>query len=333
MIRVLVVDDSALMRKVISDILSSAPDIEVAGTAKDGVEAIEKVARLKPDVITLDIEMPEMDGLEALEFIMKDCPTPTVMISALTQEGAEATFRALELGAVDFVAKPSGSISLDMKDLADEVIRKVRAAHLSRRVKRRSGVRKPLQSAPSGFRIITIGSSTGGTEALKEIVPQFPKNSPPILITQHMPPGFTEAFAEHLDRISAIKVKEAEEGDRIMKGLALLAPGDYHMTVGGDRRVHLEHTEKINSVRPAADPMMMSAAVVYRRAVIGVVLTGMGRDGARGIVEIKKRGGKAIAQSEDTCVVYGMPKEAVATGCVDEVVPLPDIPSKIMEWC
>ena len=336
--KVLVVDDSVFMRKIVSDMLESDPRIKVCGNAKNGIEAIEKVKELKPDVVTMDVEMPRMDGLTALGHIMKECPVPVVMLSTLTQKGADATLTALSRGAIDYVQKPSGAVSLDVRKVQSILLEKVKAAAQSNPrtliPKKKSAPAKPLRYTPSSTtKIIAIGTSTGGPASLAEIIPQFPADTPPMLIVQHMPADFTARFAERLNDTSVIRVKEASAGDKLEPGLALLAPGDYHMTVGKDGRVHMNKNPKIHGVRPAVDPMMTTASEVYKSKMIGVIMTGMGRDGATGIEVIKKNNGATIAQDEASCVVYGMPQEAYKTGCVDRVVPLSQIPAEVLRKC
>ena len=330
----MVVDDSALMRSVISDMLNSDPDIEVAGTAKDGKDAIDKISKYEPDAITLDIEMPVMDGLTALKKIMSTDPIPVVMVSALTDKGSADTIKALEYGAVDFIHKPSGSISLDMVSVKEDLIKKVKVARSAKLRKPRMMSLDPIVCSKNlSKRVIVIGSSTGGPSALMEVVPRFPKNTPPVLIVQHMPAGFTKTFAERLDKESAMKVKEASEGDKIESGTALIAPGDFHMVVKGNERIHLTKEPPINFVRPAVDPMMESVADVYGENVIGVILTGMGSDGALGVSAIKQKKGQTVVQDKDSCVVFGMPGASVDTGCVDSVTPLSNIPEEILRRC
>ncbi|ALM75346.1 protein-glutamate methylesterase/protein-glutamine glutaminase [Thermococcus barophilus] len=342
-IRVLVVDDSAFMRKVLKDIINSDPELEVCCEARDGVEAIEMVKLHKPDVITLDIEMPRMNGLDALRIIMKKYPTPVIMISALTQEGAEATIKALEYGAIDFIPKPSSSISINMKEMKDEIIAKIKeAAKVPRRFLELKRIRllriqkaKKKRPAVAARIAVAIAASTGGPQSLLKVFPKFPDNlKAGILLVQHMPPGFTKSFAKRLDSVSKIDVKEAEEGDVVEEGNAYVAPGDYHMEVvlrNGKPVITLNKKPKIHGVRPAADPMMITAAQVFGRKTVGVVMTGMGRDGAQGIVEIKKRGGITIAQDKNTSIIFGMPKAAIETGMVDYVVPLDKIADTIVE--
>lgn len=331
LIKVLVVDDSAFMRKAISKILSSDPEIEVVGTARDGADALEKVAELSPDVITLDVEMPKMDGLTTLAHIMHEKPIPVVMLSALTGEGTKATVRAMSLGAVDFIQKPSGTISLDIEKIRDEIIKKVKAASRARVKKLKFKPIKKTYFFRKRERVVVIGSSTGGPQALTLLLSALPEDIPAsFLVVQHMPKEFTKSFAERLDSVSKLEVKEAEDGDKIKRGRALIAPGDRHMLVKNSE-VILDDGPKINAVRPAADPTMISAAHMYGDKVIGVILTGMGSDGAHGIRVIKENGGYTIAQDESTCVVFGMPKAAIATGCVDTVLPIEEIPKQLVE--
>lgn len=332
-INVLVVDDSAFMRKMISDMLNSDPDIRVAGTARDGQDAIEKVERLRPDAITLDVEMPGVDGLTALAYIMNKHPTPVVMLSALTKKGTEETIRALEYGAVDFITKPSGNISLDIEILHSEIIDKVKLAALAK-VKRVKAVARKFVSEEIKFadrrRVVVIGASTGGPQALVEVLQKLPGRIPAcLLVVQHMPKGFTKSFAERLDNLSALDVKEAEDGEPLRPGVAFVAPGDYHMIIE-DSAVKLNQGDKIHGVRPAVDATMKSAAEAFEADTVGVLLTGMGSDGALGMKVIKERGGATIAQDESTSIIFGMPKAALELGCVDKVVPISQIPLEIL---
>lgn len=331
-IRVLVVDDSTFMRHVIAGIINSDPQLEVIATAKNGEEAIRKVADLRPDVITLDIEMPRMNGLDALKYIMKNFPTPVIVLSALTQEGAEYTFKALEYGAVDFIAKPSGYISLDLHKIRYEIISKIKVAASANLLKTKI---KPsvIESFEPTERVIIMGASTGGPQTLAYILESLPPNIPPILIVQHMPEGFTKPFAERLNRLCEFEVKEAEEGEYISRGLVLVAPGGFHMTVSKTGRIQLHRGPLIHGVRPAVDPLMESAAESFGSKTIGVLLTGMGRDGAYGMKKIKEKGGFTIAQDKRTSVVFGMPRAAIEEGCVDVVLPLHKIPFEIMRRC
>jgi two-component system chemotaxis response regulator CheB len=333
-LRILVVDDSAFMRKIITDMINSDPQLTVVGTAFDGLDALQKTSQLRPDVITLDVNMPRMDGLTTLKRLMKQHPLPIIMLSAATQEGAETTFTALKLGAVDYIPKPSGQISLDIEKVRNELVDKIKTAAQAKIVTHEpetcSRVRIKQKVTE---KIVTIGASTGGPPALEEILVQLPKNTPPILIVQHMPSGFTNSFAKRLNRLCSFEVKEAEDGDTINQRQALIAPGGYHMTVTRDRRVQLDCGPTEHGVRPAVDPMMRTAAAVYGSETIGVILTGMGRDGASGMKAIKEKGGRTIAQDEATCTVFGMPKMAIQEGSVDRILPLSKIPEQILRWC
>jgi two-component system, chemotaxis family, protein-glutamate methylesterase/glutaminase len=343
-VRVLVVDDSAFMRKVLTDLLQSDPSITVIGTARDGNDAIEKSVSLEPDVITLDIEMPKLDGYGALREIMARRPTPVVIVSSLTREGAEATVRALALGAVDFLAKPSGSISLNMHIAREELVAKVKgAAGATPRFRRIMGdlpairreakvARLPMQAgSPLPGRLVVIGCSTGGPGALHQIIPRLPADLPAgVLIVQHMPSGFTKSLAQRLDEISAIHVKEAEEGDRVANGLVLLAPGGYHMLLDRDGLVRLNQEPPMHGVRPAADKTFESVLAHWGSRLVGVILTGMGYDGAKGMMSVKRQGGRTIAEDASTCVVYGMPKVVVEMGMADQVLPVHEIAEAIV---
>ncbi|MEM3731133.1 MAG: chemotaxis response regulator protein-glutamate methylesterase [Candidatus Bathyarchaeia archaeon] len=333
-LRVLVVDDSVFMRKVISEIISSDPQLNVVGTAADGIDALEKIATLKPDVVTLDVNMPRMDGLTTLKHIMEQNPIPVVMLSSATQEGAAITFKALELGAVDYIPKPSGELSLDIGKIRDEIITKIKTAAQAKIASRIKGTRHLIQFREKPReKIITIGASTGGPPAIEEILEQLPKDVPPILIVQHMPVGFTKPFANRLDSLTQFSVKEAEEGDKIIPGQALVAPAGFHMIVTKDKRIHLDLRPPIHGVRPAVDPMMETTAQVYKSQAIGVLLTGMGRDGALGMKAIKNYGGVTIAQNEESCTVFGMPKAAIEEGCVDKVLHISQIAEEIIRQC
>ncbi|HEY8346341.1 MAG TPA: chemotaxis response regulator protein-glutamate methylesterase [Symbiobacteriaceae bacterium] len=344
-LRVLVVDDSAFMRRIITDLLQSDEGIEVVGTARDGLEAVEKNLSLQPDVITLDVEMPRLDGYGALREIMARRPTPVVMVSSLTREGAQATIRALALGAVDFVTKPSGTISLDMHLVRDELVAKVKAAARAtpryRRVlgdlpARKQGL-KPFRPQARGTpeemprQVVVIGCSTGGPSALHEIVPRLPADLPAgVLVVQHMPAGFTRSLARRLDEISGIAVKEAEEGDPVTAGMVLVAPGGYHMTVDNRGRIRLDQGPPLHGVRPAVDRTLSSVVSVWKDRTIGVILTGMGYDGARGCRELKQAGGRTIAEDATTCVVYGMPRVVVEMGLADMVLPVHHIAAALV---
>lgn len=332
-IRALVVDDSALMRRVIRDILNSDPEIQVIGSARDGTEAIKKVEKLQPDVVTLDVEMPNLDGLGALSVIMRDFPTPVVMLSAYTARGRRETIEALELGAVDFIAKPTGSISLRLGELKEEIIDKIKLASKARVKKLKELLpttqpSKKVEQAPME-RLVIIGASTGGPQAILEILSKLSPDLPAcFLIVQHMPRGFTTSFANRLNSKSSLWVKEACHGDAMQQGVVYVAPGDYHMIVR-NASLHLAKGLKLHGVRPAIDFTMESAAIRYRDNTIGILLTGMGIDGAAGIKAIKERGGSTLAQDESTSLIFGMPRAAIKLGCIDKVLPLERIPEEI----
>jgi two-component system, chemotaxis family, protein-glutamate methylesterase/glutaminase len=331
-IKLLIVDDSLLMQRVLSDIFQSDSQLTVVGTARDGEEALIKIANLRPDIVTMDIEMPKMNGLTAVRRIMETQPTPVVMISALTQREAQLTLKALEYGAVDYVPKPSGQISLNMDSVRAELISKVKTAAYANLTSAKTGVTEDV-GAPSKIsnKIISIAASTGGPPAVTKVLSALPADSPPILIVQHMPKGVTKLFAEGLNERCKFTVKEAEEGDKVLPRQALVAPGGFHMVVTKDYRVHLTTDAPVNFVRPAADVLMLSLAEAYGARNVGVVLTGMGGDGARGLKAIKEQGGVTIAQDQKTSVVYGMPKVAYDTGCVDTVASLQRIPREIVK--
>jgi len=323
------------MQKVLVDLLQSDSQISVIGTARDGQEALSKIKSLQPDVVTLDIEMPRMNGLTTVRKIMETNPLPVVMISALAQREAQLTLKALEFGAVDYVPKPSGPISLDMNAVKAELIAKVKTA-ASANIRRGKSLRAEAVAPPkekSRDKIISIAASTGGPAAVAYILRNIPANTPPILVVQHMQKGMTKLFSEGLNQECKIQVKEAEEGDVVQEGLALIAPGGFHMMVTKDGEINLTTAPPVNYVRPSADVLMKSAAKNYASRNIGVVLTGMGMDGAKGVEAIKKRGGVTIAQDKKTCVVFGMPDAAIKTGYVDFVTPLESIPKKIMTAC
>ncbi len=322
------------MQKVLSDLLQMDPWIKVVGTARDGEEALTKIAVLHPDVVTMDIEMPRMNGLTAVRRIMETNPVPVVMISALTQREAQLTLKALEYGAVDYVPKLSGQISLNMDTVKDELISKIKTAASAKARQIKPIVEENLPSpACNSDRIIFIAASTGGPPAITSVLKNLPQDPPPILIVQHMPKGVTKLFADGLNSECKFKVKEAEDGDMIQEGLALIAPGGFHMVVTKEDKIVLTRDPPVNYVRPAADVTMFSLAEVYGHKNVGVILTGMGSDGAKGIAAIKAKGGVTIAQDEKTSVVYGMPKVAFDTGCVDVVASLELIPKEIMKAC
>jgi two-component system chemotaxis response regulator CheB len=347
-INVLVVDDSALMRQVLTELLSQDPDIRVVGAAADPYFAREKIKALNPDVLTLDVEMPRMDGLTFLEKLMAGHPMPVVMVSSLTETGCQTTMRALELGAVEFFTKPKIDLRDGMGEQARDLIAKVKAAACAkvRRLARRGDGAGPAAPNPpvsaSGVptamlkttdTIIAVGASTGGTEAIRELLQDLPPNTPPIVITQHMPEKFTRTFADRLNSLCRIAVKEAEDGDSVLPGHALIAPGSYHMTLvrsGARYSVRLNQEPPVNRHRPSVDVMFRSVARHAGANSVGVILTGMGGDGAAGLLEMKRAGAYTIAQDEDSCVVFGMPKEAIKLGGVDKVLPLSQIPSSVL---
>lgn len=342
-IRVLIVDDSALIRGVLTELLSQDPGIEVIGTAPDPYIARQKIKELNPDVLTLDVEMPKMDGLTFLEKLMAGHPMPVVMVSSLTQEGCDTTLRALELGATDFATKPTLDIRQGMEDQGQEIIQKVKAAaqavvRIRKQVHGHQGeVRKPVVHSAmlkTTDTIIAIGASTGGTEALRDILEVLPPNTPPIIITQHMPERFTKHFADRLEQICQIHVKEAEEGDSVLPGQALIAPGGFHMELrrsGARYQVHINQDPPVNRHRPSVDVMFRSVAEIAGSNSLGVILTGMGNDGAAGMLAMKQAGAYTMAQDEDSCVVFGMPKEAIKAGGVDKILPLGEIPTAMLE--
>ncbi len=340
--KVLVVDDSALIRMSVSEILSRA-GMEVI-TAKNGREAVEKVLKENPDVVTLDIKMPVMDGLTALKLIMEKKPTPVVMLSSLTYEGARETIEALKLGAVDFIAKPGGVVT-DLKEIEDEIVRKVRmAAETSPNIIRIQNLKKlkGLGVVRGKWKktdkdvCILIGSSTGGPSALEMIIPRLPADIPaPVFIVQHMPPGFTKQLAERLNSISEIEVKEAENNERVRKGVAYIAPGGYHMKLRKAMdvvRIKIVDGKPVNAVKPSVDVTADSIVDIYDGNTIGVILTGMGEDGAYGMKRIRDAGGLTIASSEDTCVVFGMPKAAIELGAIVSVKPVFEIAEEIVRF-
>ena len=341
-IRVLIVDDSALVRKLLSDVISGDPDMEVIGTASNGVEAIRAVSELEPDVVTMDINMPEMDGLTALEYIMRKHPLPVLMLSALAQKGTTATLKALELGAVDFITKPSHYPSA-VKEVREEVVMKVKTAAQARayilKGQARSKAKGKLtlaKGASAGEKLVVIGSSAGGPKALAEIMPRFPGDTPAaIIIVQHMPGVFTRSFAGRLNNICAMQVKEAEENEELQPGRILIAPGGKDLIVVADKRgssrVELMDSQDRVGASPHIDTTMITAAEVYGAEAVGVIMTGMGSDGASGMEKIKQNKGATVAQDEETCLVFGMPKVAIDRGCVDWVVSLDVIPEKVME--
>ncbi|MEW6331539.1 MAG: chemotaxis response regulator protein-glutamate methylesterase [Pseudomonadota bacterium] len=342
-IKVLIIDDSALMRQLLTAVLQQDPGIEVTGTAINPLIAREKIKSLKPDVLTLDVEMPGMDGITFLEKLMRLHPLPVVMVSSHTEKGAAATLRALDLGAVDFVAKPQGGMREGLShELVEEIRAKVRAAagaHVRTAtvmpaIKTRI---PPAQPAPSNCRqgIVVIGASAGGTQAISEIMAKLPRSTPGIAIVQHMPPRFTASFAERLHQLSHIEVREAKSGDRLKPGVALVAPGGYHMEImraGGGYAVTVTEGEPVNRHRPSVDVLFDSAARVAGPDALGIILTGMGGDGARGLHAMRMAGAHTIAQDEKSCVVFGMPEQAIRLGAACQVAPLERMADYITAW-
>jgi len=363
-IKVLVVDDSAFMRKLIVEFLTEDSRLEVVGSARNGKDAISKIQSLQPDVVTLDVEMPVMNGLEALEEIMNDCPTPVVMLSSTTKEGAENTLMAMQNGAFDFIAKPSGAISLDLYKVKQEIIDKVVAAsraNVHKLQKNAGEIQRNLSvcnkyskiepevSVASSYivrdrayrskKIVLIGTSTGGPRALQTVLTNLPQSiNAPILVVQHMPPGFTKSLAERLDSLCHIHVKEAEDGELIQKGTAYIAPGGFHLKVrkiGTGLAIVLEQSEPRNGHRPSVDVMFESVAnelIDFTKTT--VIMTGMGSDGANGLIELKRKGQvNAIAESQETSIVFGMPKAAIATHLIDTVKNVENIAKTIVKYC
>jgi two-component system chemotaxis response regulator CheB len=339
-IKVLIIDDSALIRSVMRELIASQPDMEVVGVAPDPLVARELIKQTNPDVLTLDVEMPRMNGLEFLEKLMRLRPTPVVMVSTLTEQGSEVTLKALELGAVDFVAKPRLDVKDAMHSLEQELAEKIRAAARAR--VRRHAVAAGTPDTPRPLvghilstteKVVFTGSSTGGTEALKEVLTRMPAESPAIMMAQHMPESFTKSFAARLDGLSAMTVKEAEHNERILPGHAYLAPGHSHLLVkksGAYYYAELSQAEPVNRHRPSVDVLFESAARVVGQNAIAVMLTGMGKDGAGGMLAMRRAGAYTIAQDEASCVVYGMPKAAVETGAVQEIASLTSIAGCIL---
>ena len=336
-IRVLCVDDSALMRQLMTEIINSHPDMEMVAVAQDPRVARDLIKKFNPQVLTLDVEMPRMDGIDFLEKLMRLRPMPVVMVSSLTGKGSEITLKALELGAVDFVTKPQLGIREGMLAYSEMIADKVRAAAKARLPARGSLPVKPatLNHTPllSSEKLIAIGASTGGTEAIRHVLQPLPTTSPALLITQHMPPGFTRSFAERLNKLCQITVKEAEEGERVLPGHAYIAPGDMHLELarsGANYIVRLHQGPAVNRHRPSVDVLFDSVARYAGRNAVGVILTGMGNDGAAGMLKMHQAGAYTIAQNEASCVVFGMPREAILTGGVDEVVDLQQISQRML---
>jgi two-component system, chemotaxis family, protein-glutamate methylesterase/glutaminase len=362
--RVVVVDDSALVRSLLTEIINRQSDMECIGSAADPFVAREMIRNLNPDVITLDVEMPRMDGIDFLSKLMRLRPMPVVMVSTLTERGAEVTLRALELGAIDFVAKPKIGVADGLKLLAQEITDKVRVAAKARIHKPSAATleaarapvaaRAPIGAGPaqaggapsqpttvasalgrlSTEKIIFIGASTGGTEATKEVLLGLPHDAPAVVITQHMPPGFTKSYATRLDGLCKIRVKEAVDGERVLPGHAYIAPGGMHLSVdksGANYVARVTNEDPVNRHKPSVEVLFKSAARLVGRNAVGIMLTGMGADGAKAMREMKDAGAYCIAQDEQSCVVFGMPREAIAAGAVHEVLPLSKIASTMLE--
>lgn len=339
-VRVLIVDDSAVIRKFLEKVLTVSGEIEIVGTAADPYIAREKLVQLKPDVMTLDVEMPRMDGITFLDKVMAHFPTRTIVFSSLTKEGSETYLRAMEAGAIEVLEKPSIDVSASLDQISQLLTQRVLAvakARIQPRVKlaQNSVVKKAPSAAltKTTHQIIAIASSTGGTEALKVLLAGMPADIPGTVIVQHMPAGFTKSFSESLNKLYPFEVKEAEEGDQIVPGRVLIAPGNYHLEVvrsGGYYRTRLHQEVPLHNVRPAADYLLKSVAKYAGSNAVGIVLTGMGRDGADGLLEMKNAGSFNVAQNEQTCVVYGMPAAAVKIGAIHKELPLEKIAGEIL---
>ena len=351
-IRVVVVDDSALVRGLLTEIIERQPDMTCIGAAADPIVAREMIRNLNPDVITLDIEMPRMDGLDFLQRLMRLRPMPVVMVSTLTERGADVTLKALELGAVDFVSKPKIGVADGLKQLGADITDKIRTAararvhRLATPAATASGVAAPTAARAkpgpmaalghlSTEKIVFIGASTGGTEATRELLVNLPADSPAVMITQHMPPGFTKSYAARLDGLCRIRVAEAVDGERVLPGHAYIAPGGFHLSVarsGANYVARVLDGEPVNRHKPSVDVLFDSAARVVGRNALGVMLTGMGADGAKAMRTMRDAGSFNLAQDENSCVVFGMPREAIAHGAAHEVLPLAQIAPRLLEW-
>lgn len=361
-IKILIVDDSAFMRKLITDFLTEDSRMSVVGTARNGQDALKKIKELKPDVVTMDVEMPIMDGISALERIMKEYPVPVIMLSSTTKVGAENTIQAMQIGAIDFIAKPSGAISLDLYKVKDELIEKVVSASkvkLSKLLVSPIQKKKPISNKvgyskiepkeentvktvdskwnPASSKLIVLGTSTGGPRALQHVITKLPASiNAPILIVQHMPAGFTQSLANRLNSLSEITVKEAEDGETIQKGIAYIAPGGYHLRVkssGNSLVIELDQSTPVNGHRPSVDVMFESASELNNYDKLAVIMTGMGSDGTNGLIKLVNSGRvKSIAESKETSIVFGMPKAAIATNYVDEVQNVENIAQTIMKY-
>lgn len=347
-ITVLVVDDSALIRKLLTEIINNQPDMQVVAVAPDPLVARELIKQHNPDVLTLDVEMPRMDGLDFLERLMRLRPMPVLMVSSLTEQGSEVTLRALELGAVDYIAKPKVDIASGLQSYADLIADKIRACAQARvhsrgrqqdvnaaglRAKSVAATRKRV-GYTSTEKIVFVGASTGGTEAIREFLIDLPADMPAIMITQHMPENFTRTFAERLDKLCALRVKEAVDNERVLPGYVYIAPGNQHLEVkrsGANYMTRLHSGPPIKRHRPSVDVLFHSAAQLVGNNAVGVILTGMGKDGAEGMLAMQQAGAYTLAQDEASSVIFGMPKEAIALGGVDEVLPLMQLPARVIE--
>lgn len=340
---VLVIDDSALIRSLLTEIINQQADMEVVGSAPNPIVAREMIKQLNPDVLTLDVEMPKMDGLDFLEKLMRLRPMPVVMVSTLTERGSEITMRALELGATDFVTKPKSGITDGMREYSDLIAEKIRVAAKANISSLQSTAKQRSTGQPSAGllknalisseKLLIVGASTGGTEAIKSFLLQMPSDCPGILITQHMPAGFTKSFADRLNSICKIAVSEAKDGERVLPGHAYIAPGDQHLLLaksGANYITQLSDAAPVSRHKPSVDVLFDSAAKEAGKNAIGLIMTGMGKDGAAGMAKMKQAGAYNYAQDEASCVVFGMPKEAIAHGGVDEVLPLKDMPQAVI---
>jgi two-component system chemotaxis response regulator CheB len=350
--RVIVVDDSALVRGLLTEIIDRQPDMQCVGAAADPLVAREMIRNLNPDVITLDVEMPRMDGLDFLSRLMRLRPMPVVMVSTLTERGADVTLKALELGAIDFVAKPKIGVADGLRQLGADITEKIRTAsraRVSRLAAAPAGAGASGGSAAAAARpspmaslgrlstekIIFLGASTGGTEATREVLAELPADSPAVMITQHMPPGFTRSYAARLDGLCRIRVAEARDGERVLPGHAYIAPGGFHLSVersGANYIARVQDGEPVNRHKPSVELLFDSAARVVGRNALGVMLTGMGADGAKAMKTMRDAGSFNLVQDEASCVVFGMPREAIAHGAANEVLPLNRIAPRLLEW-
>ena len=345
-IKVLIVDDSAVVRNLLTTALSKDEEIEVIGTAPDPFIARDKIVMLNPDIVTLDVEMPRMDGLTFLRNLMTYYPIPVIMVSSLTESGCETTLKALEMGALDFVTKPKMSLQDSINQISQELIEKIKIFSTIKIKKKEIANEENLKSdkatelvnkslVETTHKIIAIGASTGGTEAIKKVLEQFPTNTPGTIIVQHMPEKFTKSFAERLNSLCGVEVREAQNGDSVIPGRVLIAPGNYHMLLrrdGARYYIKVKEGPLVSRHRPSVDVMFNSVAEYGGANAVGVILTGMGADGSAGMLNMKRAGAKTIAQDESSCVVFGMPKEAIKLGSVDKIVPLEQIPNAIFSF-